>query len=192
MATQPNHYISPEEYLDIERHAVTRSEYFHGVMYAMAGGSPQHNRLVSNLNALLWVQTRGKGCFTMSSDMRIKVPETGFYTYADVSVVCGNGEYESGDVLLNPTLVIEVLYPSTAYHDRGFKLQNYQRIASLKYYMLVSQERMLIDTYSRRGDEWTHDVAGLPHERILLPEIGCELLMSDVYEGLTFSGQPAT
>ena len=125
MPTQPEAYFTPEEYLAMERKAETKSEYHAGRIYALAGASESHVLIASNLVVSLGAQLRGRPCRVYASDMRVKVTTFGMYTYPDVVVVCGQGRFEDTrrDTLLNPTVIVEVLSPSTEGYDRGRKFE---------------------------------------------------------------------
>ena len=180
MSSQPDRqsWISPEEYLALERKAERKSQYLNGEILAMAGASREHNLIVGNLVREIGNQLRGGPCEVYPSDMRVRVRETGLYTYPDVSVVCGAPEIEDahGDTLLNPTLLIEVLSSSTGNDDRGWKSEHYRRIPSLQEYLLVPQDEPRVQRYRRRGErEWViTEVVGLG-ESVELASVGCEL-----------------
>src|SRR6185436_11448086 len=120
MSSQPTTLLSPEEYLEIERKAERKSEYYQGEMFAMAGASPRHAWIVSNLIIELGRQLKTKPCRVSASDLRLRVSPTGLYTYPDVIVVCGEPQFadNQNDTLLNPTLIVEVLSDSTRDYDR--------------------------------------------------------------------------
>jgi Uma2 family endonuclease len=148
---------TPEQYLDIERAADYKSEYFDGEIFAMAGASEEHNTITFNLSGALVPQLRGTGCRGYAGDMRVKVDASGLYTYPDVVVVCGERHFTDDhlDTLTNPTLIVEVLSPSTEGYDRGQKFANYRRIPSLETYVLVAQDRAHIEKFERRPDgQW--------------------------------------
>ena len=121
MAVQTKPFITPEEYLERERQAEYKSEYYNGEIFAMSGASRNHALLTSNVIAALHNALRGTDCLVYSSDLRIHIPASGLYTYPDVSVVCSQDELldEQHDTLLNPVLIVEVLSPSTERYDRG-------------------------------------------------------------------------
>jgi len=143
MSAEPHSRISLEDYLAAERQAETKSEYLKGEVFAMSGASRQHNLIVWNLSGALYSQLRGRGCEAYVGDVRVHIPATGLYTYPDIAVVCGEPRFEDGelDTLLNPTLLIEVLSPSTEGYDRGKKAAHYRTLDSLREYVLVSRKR---------------------------------------------------
>ena len=133
-AARSTHRLSEAEYLAIERAAVFRSEFYDGEMFAMAGGSPTHSLIAGNLIRALGNRLQGGGCLTFNSDLRVKIEDSGLYTYPDVSVVCGELRFADAeeDTLVNPTLLAEVLSDTTEAYDRGEKFGHYRRIASLQ------------------------------------------------------------
>lgn len=155
--------MSAAQYLEWERLQPGKHEFHDGEVYAMAGGSPRHNLLSSAVAAELRAATRTLGCHTFSSDQRIAVPPQERYVYADAVVVCGKLETEAGvqDVLTNPSVIVEVLSPSTEAHDRGMKWAAYQRVASLTDYLMLSQAQARIEHYRREADGWHYQVLGV-------------------------------
>src|SRR5690242_1556857 len=142
---------TPEEYLAHERQAEHKSEYIAGQIIAMSGASRAHNRISVNLLRVLSSQTLDGPCETYGSDLRVKVSARGMYTYPDVTVVCGRQEFEDAqvDTLLNPTLIVEILSPSTEAYDRGAKFGYYRALPSLREYLLVAQDQVLLEHYVR-------------------------------------------
>ena len=134
MSAVPKPYLTPQEYLARERRAETKSEYLRGGVFAMSGASRNHNLVATNVAAELRQQLRDRDCEVHQSDMRVKISSTGLYTYPDVTVVCGEPEFEDEEVdtLLNPKVIVEVLSPSTADYDRGGKFTHYRRLPSLR------------------------------------------------------------
>jgi len=185
MASVPNYYLTPEEYLALERKAEFKSEYMDGVVYAMAGASPRHNLIVANIIITLGSQLKGRPCKVYPSDLRVRVPNSERFFYPDVSVVCGDDEFadDSQDIILNPRLIVEVSSETTAAFDRGKKFLSYQQINSLQEYLLVSQDEILVEGYARQGnDTWLYTkVMGL-EGNLTLPSIECELALKDVYD----------
>lgn len=185
MVSQPQTYLTPEEYLAIERLAEYKSEYVDGVMYAMSGASLNHNTIVANVITELGLQLRGRACRVLSSDMKVRIQDSRKFFYPDVSVICGEPQFhdERTDIILNPTLIIEVLSDSTAAFDRGLKFQAYQQIESLKEYILISQDSPLIEQFIRETKErWTYTAIVGMESSLNLPSIECELSLASVYD----------
>jgi Uma2 family endonuclease len=151
-ARRSRHRYTYEEYLSYERDSGLKHEYEDGEIYAMAGGSRRHNALASRISAALEA-ARTPDCVAFQSDQKVRVLATGKATYPDASMVCGPIEGDpadpSGATITNPTLIVEVLSPSTEEEDRGNKWQHYQRISSLDEYVLVSQTHPRIECYRR-------------------------------------------
>lgn len=188
MNALPTPYLTPGQYLEIERQAETRNEYFDGEMFAMSGGSRAHSRLSVNVTALLNGILAGRPCEVFNSDMRVKVEATDLYTYPDVSVVCGEPRLEDAhqDTLLNPLLIVEVLSPSTERYDRGTKFHHYRQISSLMEYVLVSQDEARIERFQRLPDgEWSLRVASGLDAELSLSSIDVTLKLADVYHKVT-------
>jgi Uma2 family endonuclease len=146
--------LTEAEYLEIERTAEWKSEFFNGEMFAMAGATPEHVLIAGNVAAELRLQLRGRPCRVYPVDLRVKVSDTGLYTYPDVVVVCGEPRFDElrGDTLLNPTLIVEVLSSSTEAYDRGDKFAHYRRLDSLQEYVLVAQDRCRIERFLRQKE----------------------------------------
>jgi Uma2 family endonuclease len=189
MSTVPKRLLTPAEYLAQERRAAVKSEYYQGEMFAMAGASREHNLIVGNLVRELGTRLRGRGCEVYPSDMRVKVTATGLYTYPDVTIVGGAPQFEddAGDTLLNPTVLLEVLSESTEAYDRGTKSSHYRRLASLREYVLVAQDRPLVEGYVRQPDGgWLlHEVSQLD-QTVAVGSITLQLPMSEIYRQITW------
>jgi Uma2 family endonuclease len=177
-----------EEYLARERVAESKSEFFDGELFAMAGGSKSHNVICFNLIRRLGNALDRKPCQGFPSDMRVVTP-TGLYTYPDASVACGPAEFQDDreDVLLNPVVLFEVLSPSTESYDRGRKFQNYQSIPSLKEYILISQDRPLVEHFTRQAETNTWLLESYTEGEFPLPSLGVSLTVNDLYENVEFS-----
>lgn len=189
MATQPPSRLTPEQYLEIERKSEFKSEYYAGEMFAMSGGTLAHSAIAMSLGGSLATQLRGRPCRALSSDMRVLVSPTGLYTYPDVTVVCAEPQLldSTRDTLLNPTLVVEVLSPSSEAYDRGRKFEHYRSIESLRQYLLVASDRVHLDLFTRQsGGQWLLTSASALEEKVELESIGCSLLVGDVYEKVEF------
>jgi Uma2 family endonuclease len=180
----PVPWLSPEEYLAIERRAAFKSEYYNGEMFAMSGASLAHNTIAANIAGELRQRLRASPCRPVQSDMRVKIPPARLYTYPDVAVVCPPVQLEDdhGDTLLNPVVIFEVLSDSTENYDRGRKFEHYRKLASLREYLLVSQHAPHVEHYTRADNgTWVlRDATGL--EAVLrLTSIGCELPLGEIY-----------
>ena len=189
----PKTLLTPEQYLAIEREAEYKSEYFQGEMLAMAVSDWVHNQLVVNLVAGFHNQFRSRPCDVYPSQMRVLVRATGLYTYPDVVVVCGERQFvdERRDILLNPSLLVQVLSPSTEAYDRGRKFQQYRSIESLVEYLLVASDRVRADLYTRQPDgRWLLTSAGRLEDSLDLQSAGCRLALADLYEKVDLPGEP--
>ena len=150
MSTQPQHHYTLEEYFALERTSEARYEYWQGEVFAMSGASPAHVQIQINLITLLRTQLRGRPCRIFSSDMRLKVPSLPPYRYPDLSALCGEPSFEligGLEVLTNPTLIVEILSPTTEAFDRGDKFTHYKSIPSFGEYLLIAQHRPHVGQY---------------------------------------------
>jgi len=181
--TQP--YLTPQAYLAQEREAETKSEYYAGQVYAMSGANEAHNLIVWNVGGELRSLLKKRPCKGYPSDMRVKVSPTGLYTYPDVTVVCGEAQFDDGhkDTLLNPTVIIEVLSESTEAYDRGKKFAHYRTLDSLAEYLLVAQDSVAIDRYVRQSDGgWLLTAYRGLAAVAMIEAIDCELPLAEVYD----------
>jgi Uma2 family endonuclease len=184
--------LSEEEYLRVERAAEYKSEFWDGEMYAMAGTSRNHALISWNLGASLHAQFKGRPCFAFQNDMRVRVAESGLYTYPDVVAVCGEGRYldDEQDTLLNPQLIVDILSPSTAAYDHGEKFRRYRQLASLTDYLLVAQSRPLVEHWSRDiavPHAWAISESSQMTDRIHLASLDAELVLADIYAKVEFT-----
>ena len=185
-ALPQRNYISEEEYLDMEEVSPVKHEYFDGDIFQMAGASEKHNNIAGNIYGEFYNQVKKRPCKAYQNDMRLLVEKTGLYTYPDVMVVCGKPEikkYKGLDNILNPTLIVEVLSPSTADYDKGAKFDQYRTIESLKEYVLVWQDKKRVARYTKQADNsWVlRDFIGEEAE-IELASIECRLTIEDIYD----------
>ena len=192
MSAIPKTKLTPEEYLEIERKAEYKSEYFGGEVFAMAGAKRRHNVIAWNIGGELRQHLKGRNCEAYPADMRVFVPQTGLYTYPDLVVVCGEPQFQDNafDTLLNPILIIEVLSDTTETYDRGKKFQHYRSIESLQEYVLVSQDEARIEKYVKRGDGFwlLSEAVGLDSE-IEFASIECRIALAEVYDKIDFSDE---
>jgi Uma2 family endonuclease len=190
MATPVRDYLSPEEYLALERRSETKHEYWDGRMVAMVGGSPAHSQISGNIIGALHSQLAGRRCIVYTSDLKVGITRLRAYAYPDVTVVCGKPEFgePERDVLTNPLLIVEVLSPSTEKYDRTGKFLRYQRIPSLAEYLLVSQDSPSVELCSRQEDgSWGWTAAEGLDSSITIPSLGCTLALADIYLYVTFA-----
>jgi Uma2 family endonuclease len=193
MSAQSHHYLTPQEYLEIEEKADYKSEYFEGQMwplggepYGMAGGRPEHNLISVNCIVELSSALKGK-CLVFNSDQRVRAGTEGLYTYADCVVVCGKPVYAEKYTLTNPRIIVEVLSKTTESNDRGLKFEQYVRLESLAEYVLVSQDQPRVEIYRRQSDRswlWTPFTgldAAAPFE-----SVHCAVPLSEIYRGVEF------
>src|SRR5262245_33307964 len=194
--TRQPYRFTVEEYLAFERASDERHEYLDGVIYAMAGESPNHGRICTNLGGLLYAQLRGSPCEAFTKDTKVCCgpyrahTREGLYAYPDLVVVCGAMQFhgQAQDVLVNPTIIVEVLSPSTEAFDRGEKFRRYRAwLPTLSDYVLVAQDRPLIDHYHRQEEgTWTlHALEGL-QAHLHLETIGCTVSLAEVYDRIMF------
>ena len=193
MAAKPQGLLSREEYLALERRGEEKHEYLAGELVAMVGASFRHNLIQTRVLASLYQQLRGRPCEVTPSDLRVTVGALGIYTYPDVTVVCGEPQFEDAeqDTLLNPTVLIEILSPSTESYDRGKKFQPYRLIPTFREYLLIAQDQPLIEHYVRQAhNRWLLATFEQLGDVIALDSIACTLALADVYAGIRFD-QPA-
>jgi len=185
MSSQPKPYLTPEEYLALERTAAYKSEYFRGEVLAMAGASPTHVLMVSNIVAALHGQLRRRPCAVYATDLRLKVLASGLYTYSEVVVVCGEPQFDDDqrDTMVNPALIVEVLSESTQDYDRGGKFAQYRKIPSFVEYVLVAQDECHVEHFVKQADGlWLLSETDRLEDVLTLSSIECTLFLSDIYE----------
>ena len=190
MSTVPQQYITPQEYLDRERQAEMKSQYFQGEIFAMTGASREHNLIAGNTLTALNQRLRDRDCEVYLGDMRVKVSPSGLYTYPDVTVVCGEPQFEDAelDTLLNPKVLFEVLSPSTSDYDRGGKFVQYRRLPSLQEYVLISQDRPLVEHWVRQPqNQWVFSETESLQDTLVLPSISCDLPLAEIYLKVQFA-----
>jgi Uma2 family endonuclease len=180
-----HHRFGYDAYLALEQDSGTKHEYLDGQVWAMAGGTPEHARVAGNVLTLLNVQLSGRKCAVFTSDLRLRVAATGLATYPDVSVVCGRLELDpedrKGHTAVNPTVVVEVLSPSTETYDRGPKLLHYRQVPTLQEIVLLAYDRLEIEVLRREGDgSWSSHISR-ERETAQLLSIACTLPVAEVY-----------
>jgi len=187
MSSLANDDMTPEEFLAFERAAETKHEYHDGVVVAMAGGGPTHSVLAVRLGSELTQRLKGRSCLVFNSDLRVWTGESRNYFYPDLSGLCGQPQFHDADrdVLLNPAFIVEVLSPKTEAFDRGKKLARYMDLPSVIEIVLVAQDDVRVDKYTRQPDGiWRFD--GYSGADAVVPFVSaqCDIRLGDFYEGV--------
>ncbi len=191
MFLQPKPFLSLDDWLEGERAVLEgRSEYLDGEVFAMTGASFKHNIIVMNIGRELSIQLKGRPCQVYANDMKVLIRSANAGKYPDLVAHCGEPELldDRQDVLLNPSLIVEVLSDSTETYDRGGKFALYRQIPSLQEYLLVSQDQVRVELYRRsEGGRWTlTEYAGL-EDRIPLESLDCTLALAEIYDKVTLA-----
>ena len=190
MALQPKPQLSFDDWLAAERERLDeRTEYIGGEVFAMAGGTAEHNGIISNVTGLLWAQTKGRPCHVYASGMKLHIESADAGKYPDLMALCGEQRFHDDrrDLLLNPSLICEVLSSSTEGYDRGDKFSLYRTVPSLEEYLLVAQHRVQVDLYTRDdAGRWILTSFDRPTDEVALPSIHCTLVLADVYDRIEF------
>jgi Uma2 family endonuclease len=188
LRNDPDSYDPIEEYLAFERTSAARHELVNGAIVMMAGANDRHNAIVSSTHIALGSQLRKRPCISYTQDMKVLSP-SGQSAYPDIVALCGKPEFRDHkrDVLLNPTVIIEVLSPSTESFDRGEKFRHYRSILSFQEYLLISRDQMQVEHFARNADHsWQMRAYLEPGETITLASMDCTLTLEDIYEKVTF------
>jgi Uma2 family endonuclease len=183
-------YMSPEQYLEMERAANEKHEYYKGEVYAMSGAAIPHNDIAYNIIRLTIPFLHGKGCKLYGSDFRIHIPENSLFTYPDFSIVCGKAETSDvySDNLTNPAVIIEILSKSTKDYDRGTKFGMYRSIKTLKEYILIDSTSSCVEIYKRQADNsWQFTEFKNLTDTFYVSTIGLTLFLKDVYNDVDIS-----
>jgi Uma2 family endonuclease len=178
-----------EEYLAWELEAETRNEFRNGEIFQMTGGTPTHNKLNSNLNALLWFGLKGKPYDLFITDQRLWIPERNIYTYPDVMVIPRPISLQPGrkDTVMNPVLIVEVLSDSTKDYDRGDKFAAYRTIPTVQEYLLIEQSQAHVEQYAKQSvNQWLFTEYNGQDMRVALASIPIEIALMDLYENVEF------
>ncbi|MCF2488222.1 Uma2 family endonuclease [Dyadobacter sp. CY347] len=185
MIAQTIKMYSEQEYLELEREAEYKSEYYRGEIFAMAGAGRNHNRIVENLSIEIGGYLKGKSCQSFSRDMRLHIPENGLYTYPDFIVACGRLEFaeQDSETLVNPSIIIEVLSKSTSAYDRGDKFRLYRSIPTLLEYILIDSLSISVEVW-RKNDNGAWYLASETEnieDHIPISAINVQLRLRDIY-----------
>ncbi|HEV2946480.1 MAG TPA: Uma2 family endonuclease [Gemmataceae bacterium] len=192
MSTAPTRLLSPQEYLAQERQADFKSEYFRGEVFAMAGATYEHTLIKDNLAREAGNRLKGSPCRVLTSDMRVKVSTTGLYTYPDIAIVCDKPQFEDDvfDTLLNPRAIVEILSDSTEKYDRGAKFGHYRQIPGLQEYVLVAQDRALVERFTRQADDsWVLTVFEGLSQTFGFASVPARIPLTEIYSGVEFPEQ---
>lgn len=193
---QARRRYTPAEYYALEYDAQYKSDYYDGEIFNMAGGTANYSLITSNVAGELRQRLKGKTCAVYDSNMRLKVEATGLRTYPDVSVYCDKLKFDPEDprhtTALNPTVLFEVLSPTTEAYDRGLKAENYRRVATLKLYCLVAADRPHVEVHFRQptGDWLIKDAQGT-EAAVRIDAIGVDLPLAEIYDRVDFSPEDA-
>ena len=189
LAYQPEAVFTVEEYFDVEEQSSQKHEYFDSHIIAMAGSSPAHSVITFNLSGIIAPQLRGGPCGGHSSDQRVKISGTNDYVYPDLTIVCGEPQFDEQQraTLINPTVIIEVLSPSTQAYDRGDKFVAYRTLDSLRDYLLVSQDSLRVEHFARQSeDAWLLRDYQKPEDECVLTGAQVRLKLSEIYDRVEF------
>jgi Uma2 family endonuclease len=190
MSAIPKPTVTPQEYLAEERKADFKSEYYRGEVFAMAGATFEHSLIKDNFSGETRDQLKAGRCRVVTSDMRVQVSMTGLYTYPDIVVVCDEPAFEDNcfDTLLNPQVLIEILSDSTEGYDRGAKFHHYRKIPTLREYVVVSQNRPLVERYVRQSEDrnWLLTPFEGLDRTFEFASIAARVALSEIYRGVAF------
>jgi Uma2 family endonuclease len=178
-----HHTFSYADYLARERETGLKHEFLGGQIFAMAGGTPEHARLITEVAFSLRGLVDPTKCRIFVSELKVRVEATGLATYPDVAIVCGEVECdkEDGNAVINPKVLVEVLSPSTEAYDRGEKWAHYRRIPTLEAYVLVAQIPARLEVYERQPNgEFVHRCASAG-ESLRLAPLGGALDVDPLY-----------
>lgn len=186
---QEKHPMTPEAYLEFERNAEIKHEYFDGEIFDMVGARKNHNLINTCLTASLVNKIGNRTCRVFSNDMRVKIEKAGGYAYPDIAVACGDLEFEDDhlDTLTNPVVIIEILSNSTEAYDRGDKFAYYRAIPTLREYILVSQNKCRVEQFTKKeGRMWSMFYYEEMEQVVKMESIDCEVPLSDIYKWVVF------
>lgn len=190
MSAQPKMQYSLEEYFELDRKSDERLELWNGEIFSMSGVSREHATVEMNVSITLGSRLRAKGCQLFPANVRIKVPSLPPYRYSDLSALCGNAQFEKiggVDALVNPSLIIEILSPSTEAYDRGDKFTYYKSIPSFCEYLLIAQHRPHISQFIKQTDgTWFFREFNSLRDTVRLETLSCEIALSEIYQDIFF------
>lgn len=178
--------VTEEEYLFFEKTAPEKHEYFKGEVFAMAGAGARHNVIFSKLFGELAYRLKGKPCRPYGSDFRIHIPENTLYTYPDISIICGEiiPSKADPDTAVQPTVLIEILSPSTRNYDQGIKFKLYREIPTLKEFITVDSESIGMEAYhiNSQGNWELRDLRSIK-DTLTIKVVEVSLPLKEIYDG---------
>lgn len=200
MSTAEKRRLTPQEYLAIDEASEVRHEFFQGEIFAMSGASFWHTLIKDNLSQALRNRLAAKAandCYVLTSDQRVKVTPTGLYTYPDIVICCGQPVFAEDirNTLINPRVLIEVLSESTEGYDRGTKFGHYRQLASVQEYVLVAQDRLCVERFTRQpaagsdspaADRWVLTAVTGAGESVELESLGVAVTLAEIYDRVEF------
>lgn len=178
-----------EEYLLIEETAIEKHEYYQGEIFAMSGGSINHNTISGNVFGEVRQFLKGKSCRIFNSDQKVRIEANTLFTYPDLSIVCGPIEFwnNRNDTILNPSVIIEVLSPSTSGYDHGQKFKLYRDIPSLKEYILIASTEVMVERYLKQSEHfWNYRETKRMENEFLVETIGFSCPITEIYRDVAF------
>ena len=184
MGLPEKQHVSAEQYLESERHAIEKHEFYLGEIFASSGASFTHNQIFKNTYISLGSKLKGRPCQPYGSDLRIHIPNNSLYTYPDISIICGKPEMTDTvkDTIVNPSVIIEILSKSTYDYDKGQKFTLYRDIISLKEYILIDSMSVRVEHYYKNDDaSWTLKDFRTLDDKINIETITADLFLTDVY-----------
>ena len=189
VAYQKRHYTI-EEYLEMEKASTVKHEYFQGEVFAMSGASENHNWMFTNIFLAVGSKLKGKSCYIFGSDMRMNIPENTLFTYPDISIYCNNylhSEFDEDTAIL-PTVIIEILSPSTKNYDKGKKFNLYKDIPSLKEYIMIDSESVFVEAYYINDEQnWVLNKHEEIYDTLNLISMGFGVALTDIYNHVSFN-----
>ncbi|GAB2790674.1 Uma2 family endonuclease [Rhabdobacter roseus] len=180
--------LTTEAYFDWEAQNEIRHEYYRGEVFAMAGGTLNHNELIGNMRRLFEDEFRGRGCRVFAENVKLEVSRNEYYPYPDVMVTCHGLDQRERYVVRYPSVLVDVISKNSDYHDRVFKWERYQQLPSLQYYLLVSQYETKVELYGRTDEPnaWTYHVYDQPEQVVELSRLDYSFPLSALYEHIEF------
>jgi len=190
MRSLKNQVYTLEEYLELDHVSEEKIEFWDGNVFTLAGASEAHDRIQGNGYFTLSSKLRGRNCRVFLSDMRLKVPSYSPYRYPDLSALCGNSIFEmlgNQQMLVNPSLIVEILSDSTAEFDRGYEFTYYKSIESFTEYILIAQDRPHVTQFIKQDENnWLNREFNSIEDKFHLASLDCELELSELYQDVEF------